>query len=420
VFLRRERKCGRKKGLSSSSVKRATCNNIEMDKEEDLDWYGILGVEIDATKEAIEKAARQLSRKYHPDRNKSAEAPQLFLNVQKAKDFLLDESKRKPYDENIRKLSKRKEYDAQRSLNMDSKRKKMKEDLEARLGKAQKTSHSQPTSSKQTFLSKEERHDMEEEIRKLRKDGLSRMHAAGQSDSTEEMMAQSTPVVDSKDLSLVQIKVKWKRGHQSHSDDSLCAMFRTFGHIEDATLLHGKGNTAILTFSTHAAALAAVNAYEGSSSLQVSLIGATKKASVFTHVYDAGSSSRGRSVFVSQEQQAQREGGAVSELMKEARRAVERDELLKQMMCEEAKQGQGQGQHEAAASATGAPAVSANTSTGGSSFAAFGARPQQSESSLYGTAATAPTAKKVDLASKESDILAKMLAMSSAKAATVT
>lgn len=388
-----------------------------MDREEDLDWYGILGVVIDATKEEIEKAARQLARKYHPDRNKTTEAPQLFLNVQKAKDFLLDESKRRPYDESIRKLSKRKEYDAQRSLNMDSKRKKMKEDLEARLGKAQKNSHSQPSTSKHSFPSKQERHDMEEEIRKLRKDGLSRMHAAGQSDDgpiADEMMGQNKPNSDSRDSSLVQVKVKWKRGQQSHSDDSLCALFRPFGHIVEATLLQGKGNSAVLTFSSHLSAVAAVNAYKGSNALQVTLIGASKKASVFTHVYDAASSTHGHKVFVSQDQQgdAMGQGNAVSELMKEARRAVEREGLLKQMMREEARQSQQEAAPDIAAGRV-------NTSTlKDTSFTAFGSFGHQNEHIMPTT--TAPTVKKVDLASKENDILARMLAMSSAKAPKVT
>lgn len=393
-----------------------------MDKEEDLDWYEIIGVTIDATKEDIEKAARKLARKYHPDRNKSSEAPQLFLNVQKAKEFLLDDSKRKPYDESKRKLSKRKEYDKQRSLNMDSKRKKMKEDLDARLGKAHQTAHAPSTGAQDAVNAKKARRDMEEEIKKLRRDALARMHTAGQAGSKiteEEMLKHRRAMADPEEESLVQIKVKWKRSQQSHSDDSLAALFRGFGAIEDITLLQGKGNTAIITFSSNASALSAVNEYEGSNALQVTLIGGTgKKASVFTHKYDSNSSSRGQSVFVARNHDdaaADEAGGAVSDLMKEARRAVERDALLRQMMQSEGVGVRQEGERSSDDHVQTTTGDERGEDAGSqSSFAAFGAGNECSASkdiSTTGASSSESKTVKIDLASKENDILAKMMAM---------
>jgi molecular chaperone DnaJ len=63
------------------------------------DFYNILGVAEDASKDQIKKVYRQLAKKYHPDRNKgdkTAEAK--FKEVQEAYSVLSDEKKREEYD----------------------------------------------------------------------------------------------------------------------------------------------------------------------------------------------------------------------------------------------------------------------------------------------------------------------------------
>ncbi|MEZ6142388.1 MAG: DnaJ domain-containing protein [Zavarzinella sp.] len=64
------------------------------------DYYEVLELSRDATKDDIEKAYRKLARKYHPDRNVgNPEAEAMFKEVGEACEVLLDEHKRAIYDQ---------------------------------------------------------------------------------------------------------------------------------------------------------------------------------------------------------------------------------------------------------------------------------------------------------------------------------
>jgi len=63
------------------------------------EFYKILGVSEDASKEEIKKAYRKLVKKYHPDMNKEDGAEGKFKEVQEAYEVLSDESKREAYDQ---------------------------------------------------------------------------------------------------------------------------------------------------------------------------------------------------------------------------------------------------------------------------------------------------------------------------------
>lgn len=62
------------------------------------DYYDVLGVAKNASKDDIKKAFRKLARQFHPDVNKEADAEDKFKEINEAYDVLSDDDKRARYD----------------------------------------------------------------------------------------------------------------------------------------------------------------------------------------------------------------------------------------------------------------------------------------------------------------------------------
>ncbi|MEO9321618.1 MAG: J domain-containing protein [Nitrososphaera sp.] len=99
-----------KKSQDSSEGKDNSANDNAGKSPQDLskyDCYSILGVTYNASEAEIRNAYRRLALQYHPDRNKSPDAPAVFVVIQMAYDTLVDQGRRRRYDSTIPVLESR-------------------------------------------------------------------------------------------------------------------------------------------------------------------------------------------------------------------------------------------------------------------------------------------------------------------------
>lgn len=75
-----------------------------------IDFYELLGISMDSTKQEIKNAYREMVKKYHPDINKSEDANKIIRSLNEAKEVLLDDEKRKEYDKLLNDIKYSKQF----------------------------------------------------------------------------------------------------------------------------------------------------------------------------------------------------------------------------------------------------------------------------------------------------------------------
>ncbi|CAG9788184.1 unnamed protein product [Diatraea saccharalis] len=222
----------------------------------DVDLYAVLGIQLTATESEIKKAYRKKALQCHPDKNPDdPKAAETFHELARALEILTDVSARLAYD----KVLRAKEAAKLRHQELDSKRQKLKEDLEQREKQA---------SAGQGTVNLTDEQKLAAEIQRLQKEG-SRLLQEEQQKVKDEIQRRMgklcEPVWDS---SLNRIKIKWKVDkddpHNGGYDEQLLRKFlKKYGDIVALIMSPKKKGSALVEFSTKEASEMAVELEKG-------------------------------------------------------------------------------------------------------------------------------------------------------------
>lgn len=227
----------------------------------DINFYAILGVEIDATENEIRKAYRKKALECHPDKNPdNPKAAELFHELSKALEVLTDKAAKTAYD-NVWKAKKAAEL---RHKQLDSKRQKLKADLEQRereaLNKLQ-------TKQNYTTVKRSDEDILLDQIERLRREGsrLLEEEQALLKEQLKKSVAEHVQQQNKFDSSLHRMKIKWNSKKNDplnggYSEDKLATYLKKYGDIV-ALVMSKKCGSALVEFNTLEAAEMAL-AYE--------------------------------------------------------------------------------------------------------------------------------------------------------------
>ncbi|XP_003739951.1 dnaJ homolog subfamily C member 17 [Galendromus occidentalis] len=215
------------------------------------DLYGLLDLTSEASEKEIKSAYRKKALKCHPDKNPDdPKAAELFQNLTDALGVLTDAVIRGVYDKSL----KAKESAAIRHRELDIKRRKLIDDLEARERRAaegrQEVYRERQLQQEIERLREEGSRIVEEESRLLR-ERLARIISQVRQENHRETSQASNP-----------IKIRWKRQLGTYKREDLERILGKYGRIM-ALVVSDKKPTAQVIFEDIKAAEAAVEKESG-------------------------------------------------------------------------------------------------------------------------------------------------------------
>ena len=218
------------------------------------DPYEILGLERSASTAEVQTKSRKLLLKCHPDKRRNdadhAALDKLFHDVQQAKTFLLDESKRRKYDAAW-------EADKERYSRLDAKRRKNLSDFEANLERAAKEKEMRKRPLHQKY-NKNKRNEKDEHINNLKKENEKWRQNLYEEVSREQNRYETEKRASKKSRTdqshLHQVRLKWSRkklGTSFLEHDLVQYLKSKFPSVEikNVELLGNKGNAALVTLN---------------------------------------------------------------------------------------------------------------------------------------------------------------------------
>ncbi|KFD52470.1 hypothetical protein M514_06667 [Trichuris suis] len=213
----------------------------------DFDPYELLGLTDTCTEQDVVKAYRKTALKWHPDKNVDQKllAQEMFLKVARALEILGDKAAREAYD----RLRRAKKAAEERYRHLDAKRRKLKEELEAREAKVQNERQDEISAAKRFAA----------EIERLRAEGSKLLQR--EKENVEKQVKEEVRKQGKQPSPLGSVvKVQWDADAASVSADFLRFTFEQFGETLTILPSSSKKGTAVIEFRDARSATAAKSA----------------------------------------------------------------------------------------------------------------------------------------------------------------